>query len=89
MSKLWRLLDAASCSSCRSSCSRRSWCSACCNWCRAIPALALAGDYASAQRIAEIRHEYGFDQPMVVQYGMWLWHALHGDLGLSLFRANR
>jgi peptide/nickel transport system permease protein len=52
------------------------------------PALALAGDYASAQRIAEIRHEYGFDQPMIVQYGIWLWHALHGNLGLSLFSSE-
>ena len=52
------------------------------------PALALAGDYASPQRIAEIRHEYGFDQPMIVQYGIWLWHALHGNLGLSLFSSE-
>jgi peptide/nickel transport system permease protein len=52
------------------------------------PALALAGDYASTQRIAEIRHEYGFDEPMIVQYGIWLWHALHGNLGLSLFSSE-
>jgi peptide/nickel transport system permease protein len=52
------------------------------------PALALAGDYASPERIAEIRHEYGFDQPMIVQYGIWLWHALHGNLGVSLFSSE-
>ncbi len=52
------------------------------------PALALAGDYASTERIAEIRHLYGFDQPIVVQYGIWLWHAVHGDLGLSLFSSE-
>jgi peptide/nickel transport system permease protein len=52
------------------------------------PALALAGDYASAARIAEIRHLYGFDQPIFVQYGIWLWHAAHGNLGLSLFSSE-
>ena len=52
------------------------------------PALALAGDYASARRIAEIRHQYGFDEPLLVQYGIWLWHALQGNLGLSLFSSE-
>jgi peptide/nickel transport system permease protein len=52
------------------------------------PALALAGDYASTARLAEIRHQYGFDQPIFVQYGIWLWHAVHGDLGLSLFSSE-
>ena len=48
------------------------------------PALTLAGDYASKERIEEIRKLYGFDQPLVVQYGVWLWHAVRGDLGISL-----
>lgn len=52
------------------------------------PALALAGDYASAKRIAEIRHEYGFDEPLMVQYGIWLWHVVHGNLGASLFSSE-
>ncbi|MGH7073204.1 MAG: ABC transporter permease [Stellaceae bacterium] len=52
------------------------------------PALSLAGDYASAKRIAEIRHEYGFDQPIIVQYGIWLWHVVHGNLGRSLFSSE-
>jgi peptide/nickel transport system permease protein len=52
------------------------------------PALALAGDYASAKRIAEIRHEFGFDEPFLVQYGIWLWHVLHGNLGVSLFSSE-
>ena len=30
------------------------------------PAVVLAGDYASEQRIAEIRQIYGLDQPFVV-----------------------
>jgi peptide/nickel transport system permease protein len=48
------------------------------------PAVTLAGDYASKERIEEIRKLYGFDQPLIVQYGAWLWHTVHGDLGKSL-----
>jgi len=52
------------------------------------PALMLAGDYATKARIAEIRHLYGFDQPLIVQYGIWLWHAVQGNLGNSLFSSE-
>jgi peptide/nickel transport system permease protein len=48
------------------------------------PALTLAGDYATKERIEEIRKLYGFDRPLIVQYGVWLWHAMRGDLGVSL-----
>jgi peptide/nickel transport system permease protein len=47
-------------------------------------ALTLAGDNATEQRIAEIRHLYGLDQPFLMQYGSWLWKALQGDLSASL-----
>ena len=33
------------------------------------PAVTLAGDSASPQRIAEIRQLYGLDKPFLVQYG--------------------
>ncbi|WP_320670625.1 ABC transporter permease [Patulibacter defluvii] len=32
---------------------------------------------------AQIVHEYGFDQPIVVQYLRWIGHLLTGDLGRS------
>jgi peptide/nickel transport system permease protein len=32
---------------------------------------------------AAVEHELGLDRPFVVQYGDWLWNALHGDLGRS------
>ena len=48
------------------------------------PAVTLAGDYASRERIEEIRQIYGLDKPLLVQYGLWLWHAVQGDLGRSL-----
>ena len=48
------------------------------------PAAILAGDYASPERIAQIRAQFGFDEPVIVQYGAWLAHAARGDLGNSL-----
>lgn len=48
------------------------------------PALTLAGDYATKERIEEIRKLFGFDRPLIVQYGVWLWQAAQGDLGVSL-----
>jgi len=35
--------------------------------------------------IEAMRHEYGLDRPMLVQYVDWLWGVLHGDLGTSVF----
>lgn len=34
--------------------------------------------------IARIRHEMGFDRPLYVQYGDYLWKALHGNFGTSI-----
>ena len=48
------------------------------------PAVTLAGDSASPQRIAEIRQIYGLDKPFLVQYATWLGHAAQGDLSKSL-----
>jgi peptide/nickel transport system permease protein len=52
------------------------------------PALALAGDYATKERIEEINRLYGFDRPLIVQYGVWLWHVVKGDLGVSLLSSS-
>jgi peptide/nickel transport system permease protein len=46
-------------------------------------ARALLGPMATDQSIAQLRHALGLDEPIYVQYGKWLWRALHGDLGLS------
>lgn len=37
----------------------------------------------SPELLQEVRHEMGLDRPFLVQYGLWLWHALQGDLGMS------
>lgn len=47
-------------------------------------AITLAGENATEERIAEIRHLYGLDRPFLVQYGSWLGNAVQGDLSKSL-----
>ena len=42
----------------------------------------LGQDHTEAQRIALVR-QLGLDQPFFVQYGRFLWIALHGDFGIS------
>jgi peptide/nickel transport system permease protein len=47
------------------------------------PAIALAGENATPDVIAQIRAQYGYDRPLPVQYIDWLFHALRGDFGIS------
>ena len=48
------------------------------------PIRALLGPRATPQQVAFYNHEYGFDQPIYVQYGKWVWQLLHGNLGYSV-----
>ncbi|MBB2946293.1 peptide/nickel transport system permease protein [Actinoplanes lutulentus] len=48
------------------------------------PAVQILGPRATAEQYAALRHSLGLDRPMPVQYGDWLWNALHGDFGSSL-----
>src|SRR5579875_1551663 len=41
----------------------------------------LGNDYTDAQRAALV-HQLGLDQPFYVQYGKFIWAALHGDFGI-------
>ena len=36
------------------------------------PAAMIAGDYASEAQIAEIREKLGLNEPMLVQFGIWI-----------------
>lgn len=47
------------------------------------PAIALAGETASAAEIAYIRKHYGFDRPLIIQYLDWGRLVLKGDFGES------
>ena len=50
-------------------------------------AATLAGEYATEARVAQIRAEYGLDDPFLVQYGRWLLNAVQLDLSRS-FQSN-
>jgi peptide/nickel transport system permease protein len=43
---------------------------------------------ASQDTYESVRHELGLDRPLPVQFGLFLWKALQGDLGRS-FRGNQ
>jgi peptide/nickel transport system permease protein len=47
------------------------------------PALALAGSDATPDVVQAIRRDLGLDQPLPVQYGIWVGRVLQGDLGRS------
>ena len=47
------------------------------------PAVALAGEAATEEDIESIRRYYGYDRPILIQYGEWLFRALQGDFGQS------
>jgi peptide/nickel transport system permease protein len=49
------------------------------------PAVALVGPKADAAAIAQVREQYGLDQPLYVQYLRYLSHLLRGDLGNSFY----
>jgi peptide/nickel transport system permease protein len=49
----------------------------------ADPARMIAGRSATAQTVANIRHELGLDQPLLVQFSTYLGNLLQGNLGRS------
>jgi peptide/nickel transport system permease protein len=53
------------------------------------PALVFAGEERDPAALAAIRQEMGLDQPVPVQYVVWLGHLLQGDLGRSFLTHQR
>ncbi|MBR4861922.1 MAG: ABC transporter permease [Firmicutes bacterium] len=47
------------------------------------PALAILGVDAEPEAVEALREKLGLNDPVIVQYGRWLWNFLHGDLGTS------
>jgi peptide/nickel transport system permease protein len=47
------------------------------------PANAIAGEYATPERLTEIRSRLGLDRPLVLQYLAWIGGLFTGDLGAS------
>ena len=49
------------------------------------PIETMAGEHGiDPARLAQLRSEYGFDRPVLVQYGLYLSRMAHGDLGRSI-----
>ncbi|MEW6124814.1 MAG: ABC transporter permease [Pseudomonadota bacterium] len=48
------------------------------------PLVAVLPPDASQELAAQLRAAYGFDRPLPVQFGLWFWNALHGNLGTSI-----
>jgi peptide/nickel transport system permease protein len=46
-------------------------------------AVALLGDNANPETVADLETRLGLSDPLPVQYARWLGNALHGDLGDS------
>ena len=49
------------------------------------PARTILGNQATTQRVALLRHAWGLDRPLPVQYGKFMGRLVRGDLGTSLF----
>ena len=48
------------------------------------PLVAVLPADASQELAQQLRAAYGFDRPLPVQFGLWLWRSVHGDLGHSI-----
>jgi peptide/nickel transport system permease protein len=49
------------------------------------PAEIILGPRASAQQLAQVRHQLGYDKPVVTQFWHYLGDLLHGNLGKSQY----
>ncbi|WP_431285341.1 ABC transporter permease [Humitalea sp. 24SJ18S-53] len=48
------------------------------------PAIVRAGPMASMEVVEAIRRDLGLDQPLHVQFGLYMWRLVQGDLGVSI-----
>ncbi len=55
----------------------------------ADPAVSIAGPKADPETLAAIRKDLGLDDPLVVQYGRYVWQLAHADLGRSYMTGRR
>src|SRR5262245_14009115 len=45
--------------------------------------LIMGENWTSEEVYQSLRHQYGLDRPLPVQFGDYLWHAVQGDFGRS------
>jgi peptide/nickel transport system permease protein len=55
----------------------------------ADPAVSIAGPKADPETLAAIRQDLGLTDPVLVQFGRYLWQVAHGDLGRSYLLGRR
>ena len=48
------------------------------------PVVSLLGDAYNEEDAVKIRHSYGLDKPILIQYAIWLFKLLQGDWGASI-----
>jgi peptide/nickel transport system permease protein len=48
----------------------------------------IAGRQATPETVALVKHRLGLDQPVLDQYGHYLWRLLHGNLGYSFYNST-
>jgi peptide/nickel transport system permease protein len=48
------------------------------------PVVLMLGNYATPERVAELRQQLGLNDPFLVQFGRYIWNAAHGNLGMSI-----
>jgi peptide/nickel transport system permease protein len=48
------------------------------------PVVLMLGQYATPERVEELREQLGYNDPLLVQYGRYVWNAMQGDLGKSV-----
>ncbi len=53
------------------------------------PAALVAGETATAEQVKAIRTQLGFDQPLYVQFGVYVRQLVTGDLGKSLYSGRK
>ncbi|HUZ77911.1 MAG TPA: ABC transporter permease [Chloroflexota bacterium] len=53
------------------------------------PAMAVAGSNATPRQLAAVRHDMGLDEPLPLQYWIWLQHLAHGNLGRSVLSGQQ
>ncbi len=52
------------------------------------PAVTMLGERATPQRVAEVRAQLGLDQPLYVQYSIYVGKIVRGDFGASILRGD-
>jgi len=52
------------------------------------PVLATLGERASTEQVERAREALGLNEPLYIQFGIYVWDVLHGDFGKSLMTSN-